>query len=561
NDFFVVKDAVTLLKPLGDEYQWFGYWHNDPRPAGRDRFKNPGPDPPVISDDNLAPLRIREQNIELGDDDEEITDAELKALFGDSDDDDDVEAEGDDGAQEGGEEIEDPLATSSEDGDQSPGREEVPAAAATQPASAGELIYKRERRSKANQDRDARRLGLEYAVGQGSSQQLPERPKRKRNPSIVISSSDEEKVHEDLGDAESLSEKPAESGARKAKKTKAQVRYPSLAVRTFRQTKDAVEGEDSSQVLDASMVERYAQDADANAGQNINVAVATLDKELAIIDVLAKGGDDTRGKDPDEMVTKETVSVPDSAMCQIPAPSKKRIKPLKRLRISDSLPTEEEPVMTAEKIVPVGGNIDVETSVEKAVVTEPTLAPDGDGQENPKETIQQVAESHVLVLHLSPSPAVETQIMSREDPLVNWSQSLGGASSSGPDIEVEDLPPPTIEFNPALFEFRESQKKSGSLSFEFAGEKVVINEEEDEKEFDLSENQLIDLIDTQQKIIAKSGEKTKFFKVLKSAADSLHEDLTAKQLKIQEQQEELARLKAELSAAHKERADSTQTDQ
>ncbi|TVU49737.1 hypothetical protein EJB05_01069, partial [Eragrostis curvula] len=119
-------------------------------------------------------------------------------------------------------------------------------------------------------------------------------------------------------------------------------------------------------------------------------------------------------------------------------------------------------------------------------------------------------------------------MMSREDPLVNRSQSLGGASSSGPDMEVEDLPPPTIEFNPALFEFKESQKRSGSLSFEFAGEK---------------------------KIITKTREKTKFFKVLKSAADSLHEDLTAKQLKIQEQQEELARLKAKLSAPHKERAE------
>ncbi|TVU37323.1 hypothetical protein EJB05_10632 [Eragrostis curvula] len=146
-------------------------------------------------------------------------------------------------------------------------------------------------------------------------------------------------------------------------------------------------------------------------------------------------------------------------------------------------------------------------------------------------------------------------MMSREDPSVNRTQSLGGASSSGLGIEVEDLPPPTIEFNPALFEFWERQKKSGSLSFEFVGEKVVINEEEDEKEFDLSENQLIDLIDTQQKIIAKSREKTKFFKVLKSAADSLHGDLTTKNLKIQEQQEELARLKAELSAAHKEKAE------
>ncbi|TVU24235.1 hypothetical protein EJB05_26656, partial [Eragrostis curvula] len=256
--------------------------------------------------------------------------------------------------------------------------------------------------------------------------------------------------------------------------------------------KDAVEREDSSQVLDGSMVERLAEDVDANAAQNIDVAVATLDKELAVIDVLAKGGDDVRDKDPDEMVTKETISVPDSTMRQIPAPSKKRIKPLRRLRVSDSLPTEEELVMTAEKIVPVGGEMDVETSVEKTVVTEPTPAPDGDGQENPEETNQEVAESHALVLHPSPSPAVETQMMSREDPLVNQSQSLGSASSSGPDIE---------------------------------------------------------------KIIAKSREKTKFFKVFKSAANSLHEDLTAKQLKIQEQQEELVRLKAELSAAHKERAE------
>ncbi|TVU50053.1 hypothetical protein EJB05_01408, partial [Eragrostis curvula] len=137
-------------------------------------------------------------------------------------------------------------------------------------------------------------------------------------------------------------------------------------------------------------------------------------------------------------------------------------------------------------------------------------------------------------------------MMSREDPSVNRYQSLGGASSSGPGIEVEDLPPPTIEFNPALFEFWERQKKSGSLSFEFAGEKVVMNEEDDEKEFDLSENQLIDLIDTQAEKRPSSS---------KSAADSLHGDLTAKHLKIQEQQEELARLKAELSAAHKEKAE------
>ncbi|TVU24201.1 hypothetical protein EJB05_26619, partial [Eragrostis curvula] len=214
------------------------------------------------------------------------------------------------------------------------------------------------------------------------------------------------------------------------------------------------------------------------------------------------------------------------------------------MRVSHSLPTEEEPVMTAEKTVPVEGELNVETGMEKTVATEPTLALDGDGQGNPEETNQEIAESSALVLHPSPSPAVEVQMMSREDPLVNRPQGLGGASSSGLDIEVEDLPPPTIEFNPALFEFKESQKRSGSLSFEFAGEKVVINEEEDEKEFDLSENQLIDLIDTQQ-----------FFKVLKSAADSLHEDLTVKQLKIQEQQEELARLKAELSTAHKERAE------
>ncbi|TVU37694.1 hypothetical protein EJB05_11022, partial [Eragrostis curvula] len=201
-----------------------------------------------------------------------------------------------------------------------------------------------------------------------------------------------------------------------------------------------------------------------------------------------------------------------------------------------------------------GGNI-CDTSVEKTGVTEPTLALDGDGQGNPEKTNQEVAESSTLVLHPSPSPATEVQLMSREDLLVNRPQDLGGPSSSGVAMEVEDLPPPSIEFNPALFEFKESQKRSGSLSFEFAGEKVFINEEEDEKEFDLSENKLIDLIDTHQKIITKSREKTKFFKVLKSAADSLNEDLTAKQLKIQEQQEELARLKAELSTAQKERAE------
>ncbi|TVU42145.1 hypothetical protein EJB05_08536, partial [Eragrostis curvula] len=225
------------------------------------------------------------------------------------------------------------------------------------------------------------------------------------------------------------------------------------------------------------------------------------------------------------------------------------------MRVSDSLPTEEEPVVTAEKTVPAEGELNVETGMEKTGVTEPTLALDGDGQGNPEEINQEVAESSALVLHPSPSPAAEVRMMSREDPLVHRPQDLGGPSSSGLAMEVEDLPPPSIEFNPALFEFKESQKRSGSLSFEFAGEKVIINEEEDEKEFDLSENRLIDLIDTHQKIITKSREKTKFFKVLKSAADSLHEDLTAKQLKIQEQQEELARLKTELSTAQKERAE------
>ncbi|TVT98023.1 hypothetical protein EJB05_56692, partial [Eragrostis curvula] len=189
------------------------------------------------------------------------------------------------------------------------------------------------------------------------------------------------------------------------------------------------------------------------------------------------------------------------------------------MRVSDSLPTEEEPVVTAEKTVPAEGELNVETGMEKTGVTEPTLALDGDGQGNPEETNQEVAESSALVLHPSPSLAAEVQMMSREDPLVNRPQDLCGASSS--ELAME----------------------------------VIINEEEDEKEFDLSENQLIDLIDTHQKIITKSREKTKFFMVLKSAADSLHEDLTAKQLKIQEQQEELARLKAELATAQKERAE------
>ncbi|TVU21716.1 hypothetical protein EJB05_31371, partial [Eragrostis curvula] len=469
-------------------------------------------------------------------------------------------AEGEDGAQEGGEEIEDPLATSGEDGDQSPNREEAPAAAATQPASAGELIYKRERRSKANQDRDARRLGLECAVGQGPSQQLPERsvaPKRKRNPSIVISSSDEEEEHEDLGDADPSSEIPANTGVKKAKKTKAQVRHPSLAAQIYRQfpqTEKVAERESNSQALDANMVESHSKDVDASSGQEaLNAAVDTLDKELVAVDVIAAGGSNLRPADPIEVTTKGDISTADSAVQQTPAPSKKRMKPLKRLRTSDSLPTQDEPVMTAEKIVPAGEDAEVETSVEKAAASEPTLAANDDGQERQEKPVHHAIDA--LVLHSHPSPAAEVQMMGQENHLVGQAQNPGGASSSEPAPEIEEIPAPTIEFNPALFEFRERQERSGTFSFEFGGEKVTINEMEDEEEFSRAENQLINLIGSQQTMITKSREKTKFFKMLKSVTDSLHVDLTAKNLKIQEQQEKLARLNAELSAAHKEKAE------
>ncbi|TVU17506.1 hypothetical protein EJB05_33546 [Eragrostis curvula] len=229
------------------------------------------------------------------------------------------------------------------------------------------------------------------------------------------------------------------------------------------------------------------------------------------------------------------------------------MKPLKRLRTSDSLPTEEEPVMTAEKIVLAGGDAEVETSVERAAASEPTLAANDDGQERQEEPVQQAVDA--LVLHSHQSPAVEVQMIGREDHLVGQAQNPGGASSSEPAPEIEEIPAPTIEFNPALFEFRERQERSGTLSFEFCGEKVTINEMEDEEEFSRAENQLINLIGTQQTMIAKSREKTKFFKVLKSAADSLHVNLTAKNLKIHEQQEELVKLNAELSAARKEKAE------